>query len=156
MNKTQRLKKGEYLAMTDEQKKQHKRDLQKDWRARHPEWVKSSNKYWAKRYAETKPFICICERCRREFFYSRKKGAKYCVLCREEMKRQVEEKKRIAQEKRIAKINRYAEIIRLHKLGYQQAVIAEMVGGITQNGVSRVLRALLPFVARAKKRNLKK
>lgn len=75
--KKERLKHGEFIAMSDEEKLNHKRFLQRRWRKNHPEWVKSSNDYWAKRYKATKPFECICTECGKTF-----NGARSCLkLC---------------------------------------------------------------------------
>ena len=51
--KETRLRPGEYVAMSAEEKKQHNRMLQRRWRHKHADWVKKSNKKWSEHYKET-------------------------------------------------------------------------------------------------------
>ena len=78
--KERRLKPGEYIAMSDEEKIAWRRILQKRWRHNHPEWVKNSNKKWSKTYKETKPFECICVQCGIKFGAARN-HLKLCPQC---------------------------------------------------------------------------
>ena len=79
MSNCKRLEYGSFNKMTDEEKKEHLKMLQKRWRKNHPEWVKNQNKKYYKIYKETKPCKCICVRCGREFFAPRS----YYKLCGE-------------------------------------------------------------------------
>jgi DNA-binding MarR family transcriptional regulator len=133
-----RLKRGEFIAMTPEQQKEHKAMLQIRWRKKNPDKVKQMNHKWALYYWYNKPFKCICQKCGKEFGAARK----YFVTCQECIQARIAKNKAIrdlAIAKAKAKAERNKEIIRLHKKGLLQREIAERVD-IDQAGVSYVLR----------------
>jgi len=133
-----RLKRGEFIAMTPEQQKEHKAMLQIRWRKKNPDKVKQMNHKWALYYWYNKPFKCICQKCGKEFGAARK----YFVTCPECIQTRIAKNKAIrdlAIAKAKAKAERNKEIIRLHKKGLLQREIEELTG-VGQRLISYILR----------------
>lgn len=136
--KKERLKHGEFIAMSAEEKLNHKRFLQKRWRKSHPEWVKNSNKYWAARYKETKPFVCVCAYCGKTF-NGRRSCLKMCQDCIQKLHDhaealRVKKKMRILEKRNLEK-----QIISWHNQGLNQVQISKILGR-SQSGISVILR----------------
>ena len=75
-----RLKKGEFLAMTPEQQREHRLALQRRWKHAHKDKVSVMNKKWNDYYREYKPFPCTCKKCG-SIFYARRRTNKICPVC---------------------------------------------------------------------------
>lgn len=133
-----RLKRGEYKAMSLEERRKWKHMLQKKWRKNHPEWVKKSNHEWALYYVQYKPFVCMCDFCGKEFNAARKYYKK-CPDCIEKKRQESKERKLQKEQLRLEKQKRNKKIIELHKKGWLQSDISAAVG-LTQAGVSALLR----------------
>ena len=135
-----RLKHGEYIAMSDEEKLQHIHFLAKRWRHNHPEWVKAQNKKYSELYKKTKPYTCICKICGKTFRKPRS-HYKLCPHCLAENHYIAEMRKKtiiLKQEERKAE---YEQIVKMYKQGVKQQVIADTLGR-SQSGISAILRRL--------------
>ena len=136
--KERRLKPGEWIAMSPEEKLKWKRHLQKRWRHNHPDSVKKQNQYYGNLYRTTKPFLPTCKVCNEKFGAARS-CYKICPKCIElAHKRQLAR----AQEKtdrRNAREKQLKEIIELWKSGKTQIEISKIYGR-TQSGISALLR----------------
>lgn len=134
-----RLKPGEYIAMSPEEKKEHDRMLQRRWRHKHSDWVKTSNKKWADHYKETKPFKCVCKKCGCDF-YKPRNCYKICPDCWIKIHAHAELIRNTKIKKQNAKNELVADIIQMRRKGLSQAEIAKKIGR-TQSGVSVILRS---------------
>jgi hypothetical protein len=133
-----RLKQGEFFTMTHEQQKAHKRMLQKRWRARNKDRVKEMNHKWAVYYWATKPFLCICQKCGKEFGAARR----YFITCPDCIQAHIAKnkaKRDLAIMKAKEKVKRNKNIIRLHQKGLLQKEIEQRTG-VKQGTISYILR----------------
>lgn len=133
-----RLKHGEWIAMSPEDKLKWKRHLQKRWRHNNPEYTKRQNQYYAELYRSTKPFLPICKVCN-EPFHAPRSCYKICPDCKikiHERRVAKQNKKTRNGELRRAQIE---EIINLWKSGMSQNKIAKIYKR-TQSGISALLR----------------
>ena len=136
--KHKRLKHGEYIRMSDEEKKQWKHFLQKRWRKEHPEKMRESNKKWAQFYNETKPCKCVCKVCGNVFNARRNylKKCPACVLASHEkqslLKQQLQERKQKRQDFVVT-------IVEMYKSGLTQQQIADIMKR-SQSNISAILR----------------
>lgn len=135
-----RLKYGMGKTMSLEEKRLHIRAVQRDWRHRHPDFVKKQNKYFSELYKKTKPCICICKICGAKFNKPRK-HYKICPTCIAERLYMVEMRKKVVVLKRKERKAEYEQIVRMHKQGVKQQVIADTLGR-SQSGVSQIIRRL--------------
>lgn len=136
--KEKRLKRGEYIAMSPEEKILHNRLLHRRWRHKHPDWVKASNKKWSEIYKETEPFKCICKKCGGDFYKSRN-SYKICPDCWVKIHAHNQSIRDAKIAKRENKQKRIKEIIQMFTKGVTQTEIAKMLG-CTQSGISALLR----------------
>lgn len=124
MSGYKRIPYGATKNMTDEEFRQYKRDIQKRWRHKHPEYVKKENLYWYKKYREEKPYKCICKRCGQEFDAPRP-YYKVCGKCptktsimKKEIQMRKDNKKMIVE-----------QAVAMYKTGlYTQTQVAEFFG----------------------------
>ena len=135
-----RLKHGEYIAMSDEEKTQHRRMMARRWRHNHPEFVKAQNKHFSELYSKTRPFACVCSKCGKTFGASRN-TVKTCPQCLAEKAYIAEMRKKAIVFKQEERRAEYEQIIRMHKQGVKQQMIADALGR-SQSGVSAILRRL--------------
>lgn len=134
-----RIKYGSTKDMTDEEYRQYKRNLQKRWRLRHPEFVKAQNKHYSEIYSRTRPYTCICKICGKEFGVTRKNNGTYCPDCWAEKKRIAEMKKKAVEIKRAEHKEEVFRICELYKSGMTQQEIAKIFER-SQSGVSQIIR----------------
>lgn len=135
-----RLKHGEYIAMSDEEKLQHRRMMAKRWRKNHPEFVKAQNKYYSELYSKTRPFKCVCSKCGKTFGASRN-TVKTCPECLAEQHRLTEMRRKTILLKQEERRTEYQQIVRMYKQGVKQQIIADTLGR-SQSGVSQIIRRL--------------
>ena len=133
-----RLRHGEYIAMSPEEKIEHKRLLQRRWRHNHPEWVKTSNKKWSDIYRESKPFKCVCVKCG-AIFGAARSHLKLCPECLAKRRANAEMRRNAQIERQNIKNKQVADIIEMARQGIPQTKIAEITGR-TQSGISAILR----------------
>lgn len=77
------MKRAEYgslKSLTDEEYKQHKAEISKQWRESHPAQLKEYNKMAYLRRKNNAKYEIICKICG-EKFASHRKGAKICPNC---------------------------------------------------------------------------
>lgn len=134
--KTQRLKRGELAMMSPEQRREHIRAQQ--LRYRHSPKGRATNRRnnrkFAKIYAETKPFICVCKECGKEF-NAPSLSRKRCPDCKNNIITQAD----INRARRRKRIAIRSKIIALALRGMTQMAIAREVG-YSQSAVSALLR----------------
>lgn len=135
-----RLKYGATKNMTDEEKKQHNRYLQRRWRKNHPDFIKAQNKYYYEFYSRVKPYTCICVKCGQKFYKSRK-CYKLCPECLENMHKTADLRRKVIVLKQEERQQEYKEIVDMYKNGHSQQIIAETFGR-SQSGVSKIIRKL--------------
>lgn len=134
----QRLKKGEWIAMSPEDKLKWKRFLQRRWRQNHPETVKQSNKHWAEFYKKVKPHLIACRGCGTKF-YAARKNRHLCDSCLENRhQRQIVLKQELKERKK-AREKFLKDITKMWESGIPQTQIAKKYGR-TQSGISALLR----------------
>lgn len=131
-----RLRHGEFIAMTPEQKKEHMRILRKRYRNSHKEKLHRDNLYWYQVYKKVKPHQCICVKCGQSFNAPRW-YFKLCDNCKNRDWGQVRKKAILA--KRQERKKRIELVLKLAKKGLYEREIAEQTG-YSQAGVSSVLR----------------
>lgn len=134
-NMYKRLKHGEFMAMTPEQKRQHKAMLTKRYKKAHPEKIREINLYFYNLYKKTKPHKCICVKCGKVFNAARS-VYKWCDECKNKDWGAIRRQAII--DKRNAKINKHKKVIELAKLGWEQEEIAKQVG-YSQRNVSKIM-----------------
>ena len=133
-----RIKYGSGKDMTPEQKKEHIKELQKNWRAKHRDRMRANNHYWSMIYQQTKPFKCTCEKCGNTFYASRN-SVKTCPNCVKEKLERSKLLRNQLEQRRANKAYRNKQILLWNKKGwYQEAIAAKL--GICQGTVSYVLR----------------
>lgn len=135
-----RLEYGATKNMTDEEKRQHRRDLQRRWRKNHPDFIKMQNKHFYEFYSRVKPYICICVKCGQKFYKSRK-YYKFCPECLENMHKTADLRRKAIVLKQEERQQEYKEIVDMYKNGHSQQIIAETFGR-SQSGVSQIIRRL--------------
>ena len=148
-----RIKYGSGKTMTPEQKKEHLKQLRKEWRKRHPEKIKAMNHKWGVYYAHIKPCKCICRLCGKEFGAARK----YFVTCPECIKKRIDHAKKIRYEKMQRKAERELrnkKILLWHSKGWYQEEIGQKLG-VSQGTVSYVLRTNGIITQIKKKKSIK-
>ena len=136
----ERLKYGTGKLMTDEQKRIHKREIQKRWRSAHKDFVKAQNKHFSELYAITKPYECFCAVCGKKFKASRN-SVKKCPDCVAERKRLIEMRNRASVLKKEARKEEYSRIVRMYRQGVKQQAIADVLGR-SQSGISAIIRKM--------------
>lgn len=131
----QRLKRGEFIAMSDEEKIRHKRMLNQRWKRLNPDKVQAQNRRFYELYHTLKPYICICVKCGNKFNAARKRY-KLCPECLNRdygaIRRQA-----IIERANIRK-SRHQKVIELGKSGMKEVVIAKITG-YCQRSVSNLL-----------------
>lgn len=148
--KKQRLKKGEYIAMSPEERLAHKHFLQKRWRENHPDWVKKSNKYWNDVYNDKKPYTCICKYCGEEFG-ARRAYYKKCPKCIQ-LSHDNQKQKKQEHNERLEKRKIFIDtVIGLYEAGATQQYIADMFHR-TQSGIAAILRRHKKSVDKTKRK----
>ena len=138
--KEKRLKRGEYIAMSPEEKILHNRLLQRRWRHKHPDWVKASNKKWSEIYKETEPFKCVCKKCGGDFYKSRN-SYKICPDCLAKIHAHNQSIRDAKIAKRRNKQKRTKEIIQMFFGIGQQEMTLEEIGdkfGLTRERVRQI------------------
>ena len=118
-----RLKKGEFLAMTPEQQREHKRALQRKWKHAHKEQISASNKKWNDYYREHKPFPCTCQKCGKTF-YARRRTNKICPDCHSAIPQY-----------RLLKIKKL--FARQEKMKQRKAFYDDYMNGLSQTEIAR-------------------
>lgn len=131
-----RLKHGEFIAMTPEQKKEHLRMLRKRYRDAHPDKIHENNLHFYQVYKRFKPHRCICVKCGKPFDAPRW-YYKWCDDCKN--KPWGQERKQAILAKRQARKERIELVLELAKKGLYEREIAEKTG-YTQSAVSAILR----------------
>lgn len=122
----ERLKYGSFKTMTKEEQRQHKRELDRNWRHSHPEWVKEQNEFYYELRKKNKPFVCTCKYCGSEF-NANQKDRKICPECRNRPPRAEVLRKELSA-RRVARINKYKEMEKLYKSGLTISRIARKYG----------------------------
>ena len=130
-----RLKRGEFIAMTPEQKKEHLRILRKRYRDSHKEKIHRDNLHFYQVYKRFKPHRCICVKCGKPFDAPRC-YYKLCDDCKNKDWGQVRKNAILA--KRQARKERIELVLKLGKNGVPQQEIAEKTG-YTQRAVSSIM-----------------
>lgn len=133
-----RLKKGEWIAMSLEDKIKWKRFLQRRWRHKHPDWVKETNKHWADFYNKVKPYLLTCKGCGQQF-NSARKNRHFCDICLENRHKHQQTTKRELAERKTNRKNTIDNIIKMWRAGFSQTQIAQLFG-YTQSNISSILR----------------
>ena len=133
-----RLEYGAYKKMTPEQKAEHRRALEKDWRDKHKDIVSKRNRYWYERYRATKPFIATCMCCGKQFNATRD-YYKTCQECIDERHLNYILTVQERQERVKKRKQTYEDILDLRSQGLTQTTIANMLG-VTQSTVSYIIR----------------
>lgn len=132
-----RLKMGEFIAMTPEQQIEHKRMLQRRWRAKHKNWVKAQNHKYYEIYKKKKPCVVVCKYCGKEFNAPRK-YYKMCPDCLNAPKpthlKEIEKAKKCAEKELFRE-----EVRKCYASGLSQDNVAKLFG-ITQKTVSNWVR----------------
>lgn len=130
-----RLKRGEFIAMTQEQQKEHLRMLRKRYRVAHPDKIHENNLHFYQVYKRFKPHRCICVKCGKPFDAPRW-YFKWCDDCKN--KDWGQERKNAILAKRQARKERIELVLKLAKKGLLQKEIAEQTG-YSQRAVSAIM-----------------
>ncbi len=133
-----RIKYGSSKYMTEEELKEHTRQLHRNWCKKHPEWVKSRNRHYFELYKETKPCVCVCVKCGKKFNAPRK-YYKMCEHCVEKWHKDAQKRREAISKRRIDNLFEIQEILRMAHEGWSQTIIAETFGR-SQSGISTILR----------------
>ena len=112
-----RLKPGEFIAMTPEQQKAHKRALNKRWRDAHPDIMHEQNLHWYRFYKKVKPHTCICKKCGQSFNAPRA-YFKLCDGCRNKDWGGV--RRQAILDRQNARLRKHEQVIELAKQGLFQ------------------------------------
>ena len=134
-NMYKRLKPGEFIAMTPEQKQEHKRMLNRRYRVKNPDKIHKRNLYFYELYKTIKPCVCICKKCGNKFNAPRK-YYKLCDTCRNTDWGKIRTQNIL--DRRNERIRKHELIIQLAKLGLKQSDIAAQVG-YCQRNVSKIM-----------------
>ena len=132
-----RLKRGEYLAMTPEQKREHRLAMAKKYRDAHREELYEKNKKYFDMYKRDKPFLCTCNRCQ-SLFCAARKNTRVCPNCHKLERLHWEEIKLERQRQKLAKEVLKEQVLDLRRRGMLQKDIGEQLG-ITQRTVCNIL-----------------
>ena len=133
-----RLKSGEWIAMSPEQKKEHLHKLQKRYRIKNKAKISKLNHLNWLRYKSTNPFDCICKRCGTKFMAPRN-YYKLCAKCAANVHIVANQKKEVLNAKRAEKQKMIQKILTLARKGITQQKIAEKFN-YTQCGISAIMR----------------
>lgn len=134
----ERLRPGEFKQMTPEQQAEHMKQLRKNWRHRHPEFVKAQNKKFAELYKRTKPHICICKICGCEFNATRKENVR-CPKCWKSILEERKQKQFMKEYAMRAKIYMIESVVALARTGMPQKEMSARLG-IKQATISAMCR----------------
>lgn len=134
-NMYKRLKHGEFIAMTPEQKQEHLRVLRKRYREAHPDKIHRDNLHYYQVYKKTKPHQCICVKCGKSF-YAPRWYFKWCDDCKN--KNWSAEARNMILAKRQERKERRDLVLKLAKKGLLQKDIAEQTG-YSQRAVSAIM-----------------
>ena len=131
----ERLKRGEFIAMSDEEKEKHLRMLNVRWRKNNPDKVRAQNRHFYNVYKTTRPHICICVKCGNSF-NAPKSYYKLCDECKNKDWGAI--RRNIILEKRKAHKERINFVIELAKQGLFQKEIAEQTS-YSQRAISAIM-----------------
>ena len=133
----ERLAYGAFDKMTPEQQKEHKRALQRKWRAENKDVISRRNHMWYLRYKTTKPFVATCMFCGKSFNATRS-YYKTCPECTDSKHTNFIIRTKECEARSAQRNIKYNEVEKLHKQGFTQRQIADALS-ITQSGVSYII-----------------
>ncbi len=129
--KYKRIKRGSFKNMTPDEQRAHRLMLQRRWRANNRDKLRAHNHYYWELYKKTKPTLCVCQKCGKEFYAPRKNYCKRCDDCRAlaaqvaaQNREKVQAQAIRAQEKRAIR----AKILKLARAGVKQIEISRLTG----------------------------
>lgn len=137
VRKYKRLKFGEFLSMSPEQQREHKRMLQRRWRKNNKDIVKARNHRYYLKYKKIKPYVVVCKYCGEEFHATRN-YYKICPDCLKKPKT-IALKKMEIQNRKAKKEEMKKEIRNWYSAGMTQMALAQYYG-VTQTTISKWLK----------------
>lgn len=132
-----RMPKASRYSMTEKSYRRWKLYLRWRWMSQHPDYAKEQNKYYNKLYQKTKPCVCICINCGKEFNAPRK-YYKICPECHKIPTKHELYVKEMAK-RRKERQEMIEEVKYWYSKGETQEVLAEDFG-VTQKTISNWVR----------------
>lgn len=132
-----RLPYGAYQTMTEEEKREHRRELCARYRAEHRKELNAKNKAFMELWKRTKPFVIPCTLCGQSFNAVRR-DRKLCPACHAKAHERAQDIKDRIEARRIAKANLKEAVVSMHENGCLQRDIAQELG-VSQRSVSHIL-----------------
>lgn len=123
-----RLARGDFQKMTPEQQRAHKFMLRARYRENHREELQEQNRYYSALYAKTKPFLCVCKKCGKEFNARRSDARTICDECRAKSAQASAQRRTELRERQIKRRAQWTKCLELARTGMLQKEISKITG----------------------------